>query len=921
MSLRDLDSFFHPKSIALVGASNRDGSVGAVLAQNLMTGGFEGPIMPVNPKYRSIGGVYAWPDIDSLPEAPELAVVATPADAVAGVIGELRAKGCKAACIITAGFGEGAADAEGRARRAAVLEAAGPMRLLGPNVLGLMMPETGINASFAHIAPPKGDLAFVSQSGAMLTSVLDWASGQGIGFSHLISLGDMIDVDFADLLNHLTRDTSVRAILLYIEAIGDARKFMSAARAAARTKPVVIIKAGRFAEGAKAATSHTGALAGADGVYDAAFRRAGMLRVYDMQELFDAVQTLSSSLRRLGIQGPRGEGGDRLAILTNGGGIGVLATDSLMQLGGRLAPLDEKTIQALDGVLPPTWSHGNPVDIIGDASGARYVAALDALLKDETSDAVLVINCPQAISNSREAAEAVIAALPGQHKPVLTNWLGDEAARAARKRFAEARIPTYNTAEEAVRAFMHVVRYGRNQAMLMQAPAADSLDGREPDRAAVRAIIDDALAEGRAWLSEVEAKNVLDAYSIPVARTYCARDAEEAYWIARGFKMGDLVAVKVLSRDITHKSDVGGVVLNLTTPEQVREATEQMLTRLHRDYPDAVIEGVSVQEMISRPGAHELIVGLNEDPQFGPVVLFGRGGKEVEVIGDTATGLPPLNDVLAEGLIEETAVYRLLKGFRDTPPSDLPAIRRALIRVGQLAIDFAEVKELDINPLIADADGVVALDARIRIAADDRPARERLAIRPYPRELEGEVSPRDGDPIRLRPVRPEDKDALMELVDRCDAEDIRFRFLHPMKRLPDQLAARLSQIDYAREMAFVALVHEDDPAEHIAGVVRLFADADLETAEYAILLRRDLKGKGLGYALMQRLIDYARGVGIGLLHGDVLSDNRPMLDLCADLGFEAREQADDPGVTRVSLDLDAAAGRTPAKLPAPADAE
>eukprot|EP00752_Nemacystus_decipiens_P015307 g13640.t1 len=922
MSLRDLDVFFHPRSIALIGASNREGSVGAVLAHNLMTGDFDGPIMPVNPKHRAIGGVYAWPDIESLPEAPDLGIVATPADAVAQVVGELRARGCKAVCVITAGFGEGG-DAAGHKRREALIEAAGPMRILGPNVLGLIVPHSGINASFSHITPPKGDLAFVAQSGAMLTAVSDWAAGRGIGFSHLVSLGDKVDVDFGDMLNYLTGDPDVRAILLYIEAINDARKFMSAARAAARTKPVVVIKAGRYAEGAAAASSHTGALAGADSVYDAALRRAGMLRVYDMQELFDAVQTLSSELRRLG-DGME----ERLAILTNGGGIGVLATDALMQLGGKLATLSEATIKRLNQVLPPTWSGANPVDIIGDAPGARYVAALEALMQDEGSDAVLILNCPTAIADSKEAAEAVAGALKPKHKPVLTSWLGDGAAQESRRLFTARRIPTYNTAEEAVRAFMHIVRYNRNQAMLMQAPPNVDGHGEEPDRATVRAVIDAALAEGRPWLTEVEAKRVLDAYDVPIARTYTAEDPDQAEMIARGFKMGDLVAVKVLSKDITHKSDVGGVVLNLSTPEQVREAAEQMLTRLRRDYPDAQIDGVSVQEMVRRPGAHELILGLNEDPQFGPVVLFGKGGKEVEVVGDTATALPPLNDVLAQSLIEETDVYQLLKGFRDLPPIDFPALRRTLIRVGQIAIDFAEVKELDINPLIADSHGVVALDARIRVAEDSRPAHARLAIRPYPRELEGEVRLRDGRPVRVRPVRPEDKEALKELVDRCAPEDIRLRFLHPMKRLPDQLAARLSQIDYAREMAFATLAPEPEegPAaardpqaepviDHITGVARLFADADLNEAEYAILLRRDVKGVGLGYALMQRLIAYAREVGIGALVGDVLKENRAMLDMCRELGFTLKEQLDDPGVMRVRLDLAAPAPEPEAAEP------
>ncbi len=907
MSVRDLDYLLKPRSIALIGASKRPGSVGAVLAHNLFSGGFEGPVMPVNPKHAAIGGSLAWKDIASLPTVPDLAVIATPSDVVPGVVAELRERGCKAACVITAGFGEGN-DAEGMRRREALQQAAGPMRILGPNVLGLMVPGIGLNASFAHIPPLVGDLAFVAQSGAVLTSVLDWATGRGIGFSHLISLGDKTDVDFGDLLNYLATDPNVRAILLYIEAVGDAAKFMSAARAAARTKPVVAIKAGRMAEGAKAASSHTGALAGSDSVYDAAFRRAGMLRVYSMQELFDAVQTLSSALRRMGSPSDRSEDtvGDRLAILSNGGGIGVLATDSLIEQGGHLATLTPETIARLNACLPVTWSKGNPVDIIGDAPPERYRESLEALLEDDTSDAVLVLNCPTAISNSLDAAEAVISVSKGKSRPILTSWLGDGSAAPARRRFVSERIPTYNTAEEAVRGFMHVVNYRRNQSNLMQVPSARP-NVTEPDRDAVRALIDTALAEERPWLSEVEAKRVLEAYGIPIARTEVARTAEEAGVLARGFAMGDLVAVKILSADITHKSDVGGVVLNLSSPQQVQEASAAMLKRLAEEFPEARIEGVSVQQMIRRPGAHELIVGLSEDPQFGPVVLFGKGGKEVEIVGDTVTGLPPLNDVLAQTLIEETQIHKLLRGYRDEPPVDFTSLRHALIQVGQLAIDFAEVKELDINPLIADRNGVMALDARIRVAPISdalaaNPAK-RLAIRPYPRDLEGVLNLRDGSEIPVRPIRPEDAPALRDLVARSDAEDIRFRFLHPMRDLPERLAARLSQIDYAREMAFVVFDPEDPSA--IIGVARLIADADGGEAEYAILLRKDHKGEGLGYALMTRLIDVAKARNIGMLYGDVLKENGPMLAMCNDLGFTTHCDRDDPGLIRVTLMLQA----------------
>lgn len=896
MSLRDLDKVFYPSSIALVGASKHEGSLGAVLARNMLTGGFDGPIMPVNPHYRAIGGVLTWKDIASLPIVPDLGIVATPPDSVPDVIRDLREKGAKGAVIITAGFGEGN-DSEGRARMEKLREAAGPLRIMGPNVLGLMVPGIGLNASFAHIQPLKGDLAFVAQSGAMLTSVLDWATARGIGFSHMVSLGDMADIDFGDMLNFLVNDPKVRAILLYVEAIRDTAKFMSAARAASRTKPVVVIKAGRAAEGAKAASSHTGALAGSDRVYDTAFRRAGMLRVYDMQELFDAVQTLSSRVRRSGIQ----QRGDRLAILTNGGGIGVLATDSLIEQGGHLAELKPETIAALDEVLPKTWSHGNPIDIIGDAPGERYKAALETLLTDRSVDAVLVLNCPTAIGDPLDAAQATVTATAGKQVPVFTSWIGEHSTADARRLFVRNGIPTYNTAEEAVRAFMHNVRYDRNQQQLMQVPSA-TLKDWTPDRAKVRAIIDDALKENREWLSEAEAKTVLSAYGIPVARTLTATSPDEAYEAARSFGPDEMVAVKILSRDITHKSDVGGVVLNLETPEQVREAARTMLDRMTREFPDARIEGVTVQQMVRRPKAHELIVGINDDPQFGPVILFGKGGKEVEVVGDTAMGLPPLNASLARSLIEDTHIYALLKGYRDEPAADLDAIGRTLTLVSQLAIDFAELKELDINPLIADAHGVIALDARIKVAKAVGNPHDRLAIKPYPEDLEGEIALRDGRHMSVRPIRPEDAPSLMEMVTRTDDEDIRMRFLHPMRKLPEQLAARLTQIDYSREMAFIA--YFPDTPDEILGVVRLIADPDGIRAEYAIMVRSDWKGAGIGFALMNKAIAYARASGIREIFGEVLTENRGMLMLCRELGFRIETDPDDQSLRHVVLDLE-----------------
>ncbi len=887
MSIRDLDSLFRPASVALIGASNRPGSVGQVLARNLIGGGFAGPVLPVNPTQKAVCGMLAWPSVEALPMVPEMAVVAVPPDAVPATVAALRAKGTKAAAIITAGFNE--TDPVGAARKRALMDAAGPMRLLGPNILGLSVPGCGLNAGFAHIAAAPGDLALVSQSGAIVTTVLDWASARGIGFSHLVSVGDMADVDFGDCLDYLTLQPEVRAILLYVEAVTHARKFMSAARRAAATKPVLVIKAGRSAAAARAAASHTGALAGSDAVYEAAFRRAGMLRVHDMVELFAAVETLSSAPRL---------SGDRLFILSNGGGVGVLATDSLDEMGGILAELSPATRARLDRALPPTWSHANPVDIIGDAPGARYAEALAALLADPGGDAVLVLNCPTAVGDSTEAATAVIAAVQAApERPVLTSWIGGNAMIEGRRRFAAARIPTYDTPDQAVQAFMHLVRDRRNRTLLMQAPRAAG-DDPPPDRAAAAAILDAALAAGRDWLTEPEAKELLKAYGIPVAETRIAADPAGA--AAAAAALGGVVAVKILSPDITHKSDLGGVVLNLETPEAAGAAAEAVIRRIRAARPDARIDGVTVQQMIRRPGAHELILGLSEDRLFGPVILFGAGGKAVEVLADTAMALPPLNATLAEALIDETRIARLLAGYRDEKPAHRAAIVDALLRLSAIACDLPQVKELDINPLLADAAGVVALDARVRVGPATGAATDRLAILPYPRELEGHVTIRDGTDIPVRPIRPEDAAPLRDTFRYFDREDVRMRFMQALKDLPEPLAARLTQLDYAREMAFLAL----DPADGgILGVARLAADPDGRAAEYAIILRSAWKGRGLGYALMRRLIEHARDRGLSSLWGEVLAENERMLDLCRSLGFLIEVDTADPALRRVSLAL------------------
>jgi acetyltransferase len=890
MTVRNLDALFKPKAIALIGASNRPRSVGQVLARNLFEAGFRGPIMTVNPREQAIRSTLNYHSVAELPITPDLAVLSTPPDTVPGLIGELGARGCRAAVVVSAGFGE-AEHVKGRELQQQMLAAARPhlLRIVGPNCLGFMSPPVGINASFAHLTPTAGNLAFLTQSGAVATSVLDWATYRNIGFSHVVSLGEMADVDFGDLLDYLALDGDTRAILLYVESITHARKFMSAGRIAARTKPIVVVKSGRSEAGAKAAQSHTGALAGSDAVYDAAFARAGMLRVYALRDLFEAVGTLAAGLRIAG---------DRLAILTNGGGIGVLATDAVADHGGRLATLSPDTIEKLDRLLPPTWSHGNPVDILGDAGAERYSGALAALLEDRELDAILVLNCPTGVADSLEGARAVAEKLPPRPRvPVLTSWLGDSAAAEARRLFAARKLPSYEAPEEAVRAFMHLVRYRRNQDLLMETPPSAPHLFRQDRNAAAR-ITADALNDGRSVLTEPEAKAVLKAYDIPVVETVIAADPQEAGRLAA--RIGFPVVLKVLSPEITHKSDIGGVHLDLRSVEAVEQAARAILEAAHEKMPHARVTGFTVQSMIDRPDAHELIAGIGDDAIFGPVMLFGHGGTAVEVVGDRAIGLPPLNLVLAREMIARTRVSRMLKGYRDRPAADLEAIAATLVKLSQLLVDISEVAELDINPLLADANGVLALDARIVVERERR--HPRLAIRPYPSALEHEIATRSGRRFHVRPIRPEDQPLIHDMLSRSNMEDIRLRFFAPMKEVSHTFVARLTQIDYDREMALVA-TENTAPQAPILGVARIVADPDNENAEYAVMVRSDLKGQGLGYQLMSEILDYARSRGIKRVFGDVLRENRTMLVMAEELGFKIVPDVNDPQVVRVDCDL------------------
>jgi acetyltransferase len=906
MSTYRLDKLFAPGSVALVGASPREGSLGRSLLKNLRDGGFAGRIYVVNPSYPEIEGLACFPRIEDLPQAPDLVLVAVPPSQVPGVVKTAGEKGAAAAVVVTAGMGHGPGSLGEEARLAARRHG---LRLVGPNCLGVMAPFAKLNASFAARAAQPGDLALLSQSGAIAAGLVEWAAQRQVGFSAVVSLGDTVDVDFSDCLDFFAADRSTRAILLYIESVDNARKFMSAARAAARAKPIVVIKSGRHSQGARAAATHTGALAGSDAVYDAAFRRAGLLRVLDLDQLFAAAETL-------GRQKPFA--GKRLAILTNGGGIGVLAVDRLIDLGGTLAAVSAETLSRLDAILPRTWSRANPVDIIGDADAARYSAALEALFADRENDGVLVLNVPTALASAPASAEAVVE-LVARHrakglwnKPVFAVWLGEDPT--ATRAFERARIPHFATEADAVRGFMQLVRYREAQSELLETPDALPRDF-VPDTETALHIVEGAVREGRTWLDPLEVHALLRAYAIPSAPVTLAGTAEEAAATARAIlSAGGTVAVKILSPDIVHKSDVGGVKLDLTTEAAVRHAAEDILERAARLKPGARITGMTVQPMVRRAKARELIAGIADDPTFGPVIVFGRGGTAVEVINDRALALPPLDLKLAGDLIARTRVARILKSYRDVPAADEHAVALVLVKLAQLAADLPEVREIDINPFLADRDGVIAVDARIAVAkVDGRKGRghPRFAVRPYPREWERTIGMRDGRQAFVRPVRPEDEELFVAFLKRVTDEDLRLRFFAPVRDFSHAFLARLVQIDYARAIAFVAL---DPGTGEMMGVVRLHADANHETGEYAILLRSDLKGIGLGWELMRLMIEWAKADGLSTVEGQVLRENTVMLDICRGLGFATRSDPGDPDVRIVTLPISKI--EEPAQLPA-----
>lgn len=890
---------FHPASIAIVGASPRPRSLGRLVLQQVREGGFAGPIGLVNPHYESIDGVVAVASLQALAFAPELVLIAAPPADVAAVATAAADAGARAAIVLTRGMGQGPGSLN--AGLAAVARARG-LRIVGPNCLGVIAPHAKLFASFAAHAPLPGDLALISQSGAVAAGMIEWSRTRGVGFSAVASLGDALDVDFADLLDYFATDRHTRAILLYVERIRDARKFLSAARAAARAKPVVVVRPGRHQRALATATTHTSVLARPDDVYGAAFRRAGLLRVHALDELFAAAATLSR---------PGAPAGNRLAVVTNGAGTGMLALDRLVDLGGVRATLSATTMERLDAALPAGWSRRNAVDVLGDADGPRYAAAMDALLRDPGNDAVLALHAPTVRSPSADTAQAVAEATRARRadtprKPVLAVWLGDDAQAPAM--LAAAGIPAFASEADAVRGFMYLVEHRAAQQALMETPPSLP-EGFAVDTAAARAVVDAALAEGREWLDPVATARLLAAYGIEIAAAVPATDAGSAVLAAhRWLDAGTPVAVKICSLDIPHKSDVDGVRLNLGDAAAVAAATDAVLERARALRPAARIDGVTVHPMVVRPRARELVAGIADDPVFGPVIVFGRGGTAVEVIDDKALALPPLDLRLAHELIGRTRVSRILKAYRDVPAADERAVALLLVKLAQLAADIPEVREVDINPLLADRDGVVAVDARIAVA----PSRvlhkgrghPRFAVLPYPREWERTLTLGDGRVLKVRPVRPEDEDMFRSFLDQASADDLRLRFFSTVREFSHEFVARLTQLDYARSMALAAI----DPATGtLLGAVRLLADADYDSGEYAIMVRSDLKGAGLGWQLMQTMIELAAWLGLRVVQGQVLRENSTMIRMCRQLGFSVVSDPDDSAVVVVSLPVARAA--------------
>ena len=886
-----LAPLFEPDGIAVFGASNRPDAVGGIVFRNLLEAGYKGRVLPINPKRDEVQGHPAYPSLAKAGKHVDLAVVVTPAKAVPAIVEECGEHGVRMMLILSAGFRE--TGAEGRRIEDQVMQRAREygIRIMGPNCLGLIRPHDGINLTFGNSGAIPGNIALVSQSGAICTAILDWAEQNSIGFSAVVSTGIGADLDFGDYLDYLVSDYRTHAILLYIEGISDARRFMSSLRAAARMKPVIALKVGRHSAGAAASMSHTGALVGSDATFSAALARSGVLRVDTIGQLFSAAKALSSPNYR--------RPSERIVVVTNGGGPGVMAADRFTDHGVELAQLSPATLDALDETLPAVWSRSNPVDIIGDATPERYQAALKIVLADPQIDGALVILTPQAMTRPTAVAKSVIEAATASDKPVMATWMGGTQVEESRDMFNEAHIPCFRTVDNAVDAFSYIARYHRNQRLLLQTPSRLTR-GQEPsDREGARMIIEGVLDAERKVLTEPESMALLTAFHIPVVRSGVAHSANDALVVAE--TIGYPVAMKVLSPDISHKSDSGGVRLNIVSAHEVRNAYRQMLDQVRANVPDAKIEGVTVEKMYRSNTKRELMIGVARDPVFGPVISFGSGGTAVEVIADTAISLPPLNRRLAEDLIHRTKVARLLESYRDVPAANMDALIDVLLAVSTMVCELPWIQEMDINPLMADDTGVMAVDARIVI---DYPQMStdpyhHLAIHPYPIRLVKKVQLNDGTDIIIRPIRPEDAESEARFVRELSDESKYFRFMNTFQELSQEMLVRLTQIDYHNEMALIARTGEDADSEQV-GVARYTTNTDKRSCEFAIVVADAWAGRGIGRLLMQNLMAVARDRELEVMEGQVIANNARMLKLMTSLGFSASVDPEDNTIKRVT---------------------
>jgi acetyltransferase len=887
-----LAPFFKPQSVAVIGATEASGSVGRTILRNLISSPFGGTVFPVNPKRASVMGIKAYPSIADVPAQVDLAVIVTPSSTVPGLIASCSAARIPAALIISAGFKElGAPGAELERQVLAEARKSG-MRIIGPNCLGVMSPITGLNATFARDMARMGNTAFISQSGALLTAILDWSQREQVGFSGFVSTGSMLDVGWGDLIDYFGNDPRTKAILLYMESIGDARSFMSAAREVALSKPIIVIKAGRSEAAAKAAASHTGALAASDEVLDAAFRRSGVLRVDTIAELFNMAEILDKQPR------PRGPG---LTIVTNAGGPAVLATDALVAGGGKLVALSPETRAALDEVLPAAWSHANPIDILGDAGPERYVKALDLAARDPSSDGLLVILTPQDMTDATLTAEALRQYAKVSGKPLLASWMGGASVAAGSDILNRHDIPTFDYPDSAASAFCNMWRYTRNLQGLYETPTLGNDPGLQPQVA--EEIIRRARADSRTLLDEEESKRVLSAYGIPTVETRLASDAAEAVRVARD--LGYPVVLKLYSRTITHKTDVGGVELDLKSDAAVEAAFNAIRSKVTEVAGAEHFQGVTVQRMVRLVAAYELIVGCASDPQFGPVMLFGFGGQLVEVFRDRALALPPLNATLVRRLFERTKIYSALKGVRGRPPVDLPLLEQVLVRFSHLVLEQPWIREIDINPLLAAPSGVVALDARVVLYGNDVSEDElpRSAIRRYPTQYVSPWRLSDGTEVSIRPIRPEDEPLIVELHRKLSERSVRLRYFQPLQldqRTAHDRLIRVCFNDYDRELALI-VERRDSAGAQILAVGRLSKVPGRGWAEFALVIDDEWQHRGLGTELLKRLVQIGRDEKVAAITGDILPENVAMRRICERLGFRLEHTFGDSIITAVMM--------------------